>query len=66
MPRGAAGRPAAFPAAPLALTVSGMLFGFSLHTFVVNGLAAMVFILLMKGLVAPHLPAGAQKLIAAA
>jgi type IV secretory pathway VirB3-like protein len=43
-----------------------MLFGFSLHTFVINGLAAMVFILLMKGLVAPHLPAGAQKLIAAA
>lgn len=40
-----------------------MLFGFSLHTFVANGLAAVLFILLLKGLVAPHLPAGAQKLI---
>jgi hypothetical protein len=40
-----------------------MLFGYTLHSFLATGLAAMVFILLVKGLVAPHLPAGAQKLI---
>lgn len=42
-----------------------MLSGSAIHHFVVTGLAAVVFILLLKTLVGPHLPAGGQKLIAA-
>lgn len=63
MPHGAAGRCGAFSTPRAVLTVPGMLFGYTLHSFLATGLAAMVFILLVKGLVAPHLPAGAQKLI---
>jgi hypothetical protein len=62
-PPGAAGRREASRTRRAAPTVPGMLFGYSLHSFVVTGLAAAAFILLLKGLVAPHLPAGAQKLI---
>lgn len=40
-----------------------MLFGYTIHSFIATGLAAMLFILLVKGVIAPHLPAGAQKLI---
>lgn len=43
-----------------------MLSGSVIHHFLVTGLSAFVFLLLLKSLVAPHLPAGAQKLIAAA
>jgi hypothetical protein len=62
-PPGAARRREASRTRRSAPTVPGMLFGYSLHSFIVTGLAAVVFILLLKGLVAPHLPAGAQKLI---
>lgn len=37
--------------------------GFTLRSFIATGLAAALFIIALKGLVAPHLPAGAQKLI---
>lgn len=49
-----------------AASLSGMLSGSVIHHFLVTGLSAMVFIILMKVLVAPHLPAGAQKLILSA
>lgn len=42
-----------------------VLYGVTLRNFIVNGLSAIAFILLMKGLVAPRLPAGGQKLLAA-
>jgi hypothetical protein len=37
-----------------------------IHHFLVTGLSAMVFLILMKTVIAPHLPAGAQKLILSA
>jgi hypothetical protein len=42
-----------------------MLSGSAIHHFLVTGLSAVVFILLLKSLIGPHLPAGGQKLIAA-
>jgi hypothetical protein len=43
-----------------------MLTGSVIHHFLVTGLSAFVFFLLLKAVVAPHLPAGAQTLIAKA
>lgn len=43
-----------------------MLGGSVIHHFLVTGFSALVFLILLKTVVAPHLPAGAQKLIAAA
>lgn len=42
-----------------------MLSGSFLHDFLKTGLIAVVFILLLKTFVAPHLPAGGQKAVAA-
>ena len=67
MPRGAQGR----PGAPLGIGNAianrhglRMLSGSVIHHFLVTGLSAVVFILLLKSLIGPHLPAGGQKLIA--
>ncbi len=40
-----------------------MLSGTLLHHWLVGGLSAVSFILVLKLLIGPHLPAGAQKLI---
>ncbi len=42
-----------------------MLSGSLIHHFVMTGLTAVAFILLLKTFVGPHLPAGGQKLVAA-
>ena len=40
-----------------------MLFGTVLHHWLATGLAAVSFILFLKAIVGPHLPAGAKKLV---
>lgn len=67
MPPGARGRP--WAPRGIGNTMAGrhglrMLSGSVIHHFLVTGLSAVVFILLLKSLIGPHLPAGGQKLIA--
>lgn len=42
-----------------------MLSGAAIQKFLATGITAVVFILLLKTVAGPHLPAGAQKLVSA-